>query len=148
VNDDDLDGHRRMGAAAFNRAWELLDLTEREPEQNDEMLAATFAQRHHWYVAGDARNRAIADWQVSRVTAVLGQADLARHYAERSLGESHDQDLDSFVIAYAHEALARALHLAGDTAGCERHRTAALALADAIADVEDRRRLLEDLEDL
>ena len=66
--------HRTFAPLAFNRTWALLDLDDPTREEEEDMLASTFAQRYHWYEVGTARHQAIADWQVSRVLAVLGYA--------------------------------------------------------------------------
>ncbi|MDH3462756.1 MAG: hypothetical protein OEM32_03930, partial [Acidimicrobiia bacterium] len=100
--------HRTFAPRAFNATWSLLDLQERTRDQEDEMIASTFAQRHHWYAVGTPRHRSIADWQVSRVFSVLGYAELARRFGERSLAVAKDNDLDAFVVGFAHEAIARA----------------------------------------
>ncbi|MFB3044554.1 MAG: hypothetical protein ACE1Y9_03660, partial [Acidimicrobiia bacterium] len=45
--------HRTFAPRAFNHTWTLLDETELTREQEEEMLASTFAQRHHWYNVGE-----------------------------------------------------------------------------------------------
>jgi hypothetical protein len=134
--------HRTMAPRAFNHTWALLDATERSREDEEEMLAATFAQRHHWYRVGNARNRAIADWQVSRVAAVLGYADLARRFGERSLQIAIADELGPFMIGFGHEALARAAADVDDIETFTHHLEAARALLDDIED-DDNRDLLE-----
>src|SRR5690606_32627340 len=77
--------HRAAAPHAFNETWQYLDRDHLTPAEEEAMLSAAFAQRYHWYAVGDPRNRAIADWQVSRATVVAGYAELADRFARRSL---------------------------------------------------------------
>ena len=140
--------HRTMASRAFNRTWELLDRNELTRVEQEQMLAVTFAQRHHWYQVGTARNHAIADWQVSRVAAVLGYADLARRFGEISLETAIENDLDPFVIGFAHEAIARAAADVDDVETFTEHLEAARALLADIEDDEDRELLAADLAEM
>ena len=112
------------------------------------MLASVFAQRYHWYTVGEPRNWAIADWQVSRVTAVLGYAELARRFAQRSLDLSNEYELGPFVAGFAHEALARAAADVDDVEMFTEHIAAARALLADIADPEERGVLEADLAEM
>lgn len=140
--------HRTLGPMAFNRAWELLDRAELDSEEEEEMLAATFAQRYHWYEVGDPRNWAIADWQVSRVTAVLGHADLARRFGLRSLHVAQAHNLGPFLEGFAHEAIARAAAIVDDVDTFTEHLNEAKALVGAIEDDEERHTLESDLAEM
>ncbi|HJR93094.1 MAG TPA: hypothetical protein VJ938_11685 [Acidimicrobiia bacterium] len=138
--------HRTFAPRFFNHTWELMDRADLDDEGLDEMLASAFAQRAHWYEVGDARNRAIADWQVSRAAVVAGHPDLAKRFGERSL--SRAQDLDAFVVAFAHEAIARAAAEVDDVETFEAHLMAARELALQIDDEEDRQVLMADLDQM
>jgi hypothetical protein len=133
---------------AFNEAWQLLDLAEPSREDEEAMLAATFAQRYHWYRVGTPRNQAIADWQVSRVAAVLGYADLALRFGERSLATCLDNDLDAFVTGFAHEAIARAAADVDDVEMFTEHLEAAKEKLAEIEDPEERDTLEADLAEM
>jgi hypothetical protein len=140
--------HRTLAPIAFDQTWESLDAVSLTREQEEEMLASAFAQRHHWYQVGDARNWAIADWQVSRVAAVLGYADLARRFGERSLELALENDLGPFVTGFAHEAIARAAADVDDVETFSEHVELARALLSAIDDDEDRDVLAADLAEM
>ena len=140
--------HRTFAPMSFNHTWSLLDMENRTRVQDEEMLASTFAQRYHWYQVGNARHHAIADWQVSRVAAVLGYADLARRFGERSLAVSIDNGLDPFVTAFAHEAIARAAADVDDVATFTEHLELARSLLDQIEDAEERDLLTADLAEM
>ncbi len=140
--------HRTLAPEAFNHTWELLDRPELSRAEEEEMLSSAFTQRFHWYQVGEPRNLAIADWQVSRVAAVLGYADLARRFGERSLEICRQRGLDPFVTGFAHEAIARAAAEVDDVDTFNEHLQAARALIDAITDDEDRETLEADLAEM
>lgn len=140
--------HRTFAPIAFNRTWELLDAEDLTREDEEEMLASTFAQRYHWYEVGTERNRAIADWQVSRVAGVLGYADLARRFGERSLEIAVEYDLDPFVRGFAHEAIARAAASVDDIETFTEHLELARAALAEVEDDEDRETLQADLAEM
>ena len=74
--------HRTFAPRFFNRTWELMDRPSLTSDEVDEMMASAFAQWAHWHRVGDARNRAIADWQVSRAAVRAGHPDLARPHVD------------------------------------------------------------------
>src|SRR5690606_26488099 len=63
--------HRQLAVDLFNHAWTLLELPDRTPMQDDEMLHAAHASRHHWGVVGEPVNLVRGEWQCARVYAVL-----------------------------------------------------------------------------
>lgn len=138
--------HRTFAPRFFNHTWELMDRSDLDDDEVDEMLSSAFAQRAHWYQVGDPRNRAIADWQVSRAAVMAGYPDLALRFGQRSLDVA--KDLDPFVIAFAHEAIARAAAHVDDVDTFEAHLMAARELALEIEDEEDRRVLAADLDQM
>jgi hypothetical protein len=140
--------HRTFAPRAFNHTWSLLDIEEPTREEEEEMLASTFAQRFHWYEVGSPRQRAIADWQVSRVAAVLGYTELARRFGERSLAVCLDNDLDAFVTGFAHEGIARAAAEVDDIETFTEHLEAAKEKLLEIEDPEDRDVLEADLTEM
>lgn len=140
--------HRTLAPRAFNRVWELLDQPTLSRAQEEEMLDTVFAQRHHWYRVSDARNKAIADWQVSRVTAVLGYADLARRFGERSLEIALENELGPFLVGFGHEAIARAAADVDDVETFTDHLARARATLSEISDDEERELLTADLAEM
>ncbi len=140
--------HRTLAPRAFNRTWELLDADDLSREDEEEMLATTFAQRYHWYQVGDLRSKAIADWQVARVAVVLGYADLARRFGERSLEIAEEHELGPFLVGFGHEAVARAAAEVDDVETFTEHFEAARALIEEIEDDEEREVLVADLAEM
>jgi hypothetical protein len=138
---------RRLAVDLFNHAWTLMELRRRTPEQDDELIHAAHASRHHWAAVGTAANLARGEWQLSRVYVVLGRAEPALHHARRCLAycEADPAALADWDLPYAHEALARAHALAGEDEEARRHAARARELAERVADPEDREHLEEDL---
>ncbi len=140
--------HRTFAPLAYNHTWTLLDRDGLTREEEVEMLTSSFAQRFHWREVGTPRNWAIADWQISRVTAVLGYADLARRFGEHSLQTCLENDLDPFVTGFAHEALARAAAEVDDVETFSEHLALAREMAAQIEDSEERDVLEADLAEM
>ncbi|HSK24974.1 MAG TPA: hypothetical protein VK906_17445 [Egicoccus sp.] len=141
--------HRRVAIALFNRAWDLLALTERSPELDDELLHTAHASRLHWTAAGgDATRLATGEWQCARVYAVLGRAEPAEWHAGRALAICRAATITGFLEGAAYEALARAALVAGDAEAARRWAEQARAIAEGLDDEEDREVLTADLDDL
>ncbi len=104
--------HRSAGATAFNAAWTLLEKPRLTRGEARELLTLVHTSRYHWGKAGTRRNRAIADWQVSRAFAKLGDGPWALEYALASLSLARHGAADELRLS-AHEGLARALAIAG-----------------------------------
>jgi len=144
----DPDDERRLAASLFNRTWELMEKPDRSVADDDEMIHATHASRHHWGVVGTPMNWARGEWQCARVYTVLGRAEPALHHAERCLTLAVDNDLGPFDVGCGHEAMARAYRVAGDPKKQAEHVALGDAEAEKISDAEDRKVLTDDLDDL
>ncbi|MGZ8475911.1 MAG: MerR family DNA-binding transcriptional regulator [Candidatus Limnocylindria bacterium] len=142
----DLADRRQLAVDLFNHVWTLLERTDRSAVDDDEMLHAAHASCFHWGQVGEPVNRVRGEWQCSRVYATLGRAEPALWHARRSLALCEEYGIADFDLAFAHEAIARALRLDGDRAGADASVARARAAAEAIAEDEDRELLLSDLE--
>jgi len=137
---------RALAAQLFNRVWTLIEMPERTPQQDDEMIHAAHASRLHWTRVGPPVRGARGEWQCARVYSVLGRAEPALWHARRclamleELGGGEDWDL-----AAAYEGLARASAVAGDRAAVDSWRARSRAACQTIADPEDRELIEEDL---
>ncbi len=139
--------HRKTGARSFNEAWVYLEKKRRTRTDDRRMLDLVHASRLHWGLVGTDRNRAIADWQISRVYAALGESQLALNYARSSLSLCRKSHLTA-SLGSAHEGLARALAIAKDFPAARKHLTRAQKLfAALLLDDEDRRTYLDRLEE-
>src|SRR5262245_46876142 len=136
---------RQLAAGLFNLVWKHLENPARTEAEDEAMLHAAHASRHHWTAIGTPLNRARGEWQISRVYAVLRRGEPALHHARRYLEMCGTFKLDPFDFGFAHEALARAAALAGDPAASERHVSSAREFVAQIDDAEDRQWLEENL---
>ena len=137
--------HRYFAAACFNATWDLIEKEDRTPADDQRMISLALASMYHWSERPDcgATERSGGYWQVSRVHALVGLAGEARRYGE--ICREVSGDLAPFYRGYAHEALARAARLAGDTAAAAEHLAKARALASEITDDGERELLVADL---
>jgi hypothetical protein len=139
---------QRLAARLFNRVWELLEQPDRTVTDDDEMLHAAHASRHHWGKVGDPTHWARGEWQCSRVYARLDRAEPALHHGRRCLELAEQYELSSFDLGCAHEAIARAAKLAGLADYAAKHATLALAHAEQVTEPDERTVLLEDIASL
>jgi hypothetical protein len=146
---------RSLAIGLYNRAWQLLDLADRTPQQDDELIHTAHASRHHWGEVGAPVNLARGEWLCSRVYAVLGRGEPALHHASRCLailegyaGKADRGGAEDWDLADALEALARAHAVAGDAAESRRWIVRAQEACAAIADPEDRAVIERDLESI
>lgn len=149
----DADAHRRLGKELYNHAWSLIELTDRTPEQVDEMLASTHASAYHWSKAGGTlANSARSQWQIARVYATLGRGEPALWHAQRCVALAEAAVAagvaDDWDLAAALEELARAQAVAGDGSAARETQTRAREALTGIADPEDRQLIEQDLDSL
>ncbi|MEO8247223.1 MAG: MerR family transcriptional regulator [Chloroflexota bacterium] len=148
---DGADLHRQLAVDLFNHVWTLLETENRSPAQDDEMVHAAHASRHHWGAAGRHREpyRLVAgEWQCARVYAVLGRPEPACWHAARSLALCEEAGITNFFLGAAHEAMARALLVARDADAARAHIEEARRIAAEMEDEEDREILVNDLDSL
>jgi uncharacterized protein YndB with AHSA1/START domain len=144
--DIDAEWHRSLGIDAHMEVWALLGRDDRSPADDEAMLRAAYASAYHWSRAArrTEANESRGEWMISHVLAVLDRPDGAQHHAELSMAVVESAGLTDFDLAYAHEALARAAACGGRLDDAARERAAAAAVP--IADDEDRKIFLGDLE--
>jgi uncharacterized protein YndB with AHSA1/START domain len=128
----DIEWHRSLAIEANNATHELLDMPDRSADDNGRMIHQAHAAAHHWRIAGSIENCARAEYMCSRVYAFVGRAEPALHHARNCMDLVQRAELTDWDLAYAHEALARALACNGelDEARLERQRATDVAVAD------------------
>ena len=136
---------RMLAADLFNHVWTFLETPHRTPEQDEEMLHAAHASRHHWGEIGQPANLARGEWQCSRVYAVLGRAEPALWHARRCLAICEANGIAGWDIAAGYEALARAHLVAGDLDAVAIWKAKGYEALAPIADLEDREIIGSDL---
>jgi tetratricopeptide (TPR) repeat protein len=142
---DSLEAHQHFSKHCFNRAWDLIDKSQRTPEDNEQLIHLAHASLWHWSERPDCtgKNLSIGYWQLSRIYALAGEGASALKYAQICLEKTPEED--SFLLGYAHEALARAEKIQGNEAKAKDHLSEALRLAETIDDAESQQMLLNDL---
>jgi hypothetical protein len=139
------EGERALAASLFNLAWTLLERTDRTPDDDDLMVHAAHASRYHWGRVGQPMNAARGEWQISRVYAVVGRSEPAKHHAQRCLDLCLQHGIGDFDLAYAYEALARASRVDGDAEAVNRYRLLAAEAGARIEEADDREQFEADL---
>ena len=131
--------HRILAVNYFNAAWDLIDLPQRTPGQDRDMVTMAFASRQHWHEAGGTdENLAVADWQVAHAASLVGLADLALAFARASVDRAESSDVPAWLKASTHEGLARAHAAAGDRASYDAEADRCRELLAHVDDDEDR----------
>ncbi len=146
--DIDLDAaHKYFSAHCFNQAWDLIDKSERTPEEDEQMIRLSLASQYHWSQRDDrsSTSTSIGFWQTSHIYALLGQADNARRYGQLCLEASQGEDVSPFYLGYAYEALARAEAVGGNKQGMQAFLDQARITADKIGKADEKKSLLDDL---
>ena len=131
-----------FAADCFNKTWAMLDQPSRSAHDDEQMLLLSHASLWHWTQREDCTEQtlSVGYWLIS----VLQRGDDASRYAERCLVVSHSQP--SFYLGYAHEALARAARLQGDSDKTCHHLSEARRLAALVTDSDERAMLEKDLD--
>jgi hypothetical protein len=141
--------HRQLGVDLYNYAWTLLEKGNRRRAEDDELLNATHASAYHWSRASESPEHAArAQWQISRVNAVLGRGQAAVYHAERCVAHCTENGIGDWDLAAAYEALARAYLVAGNDGEYRRNLELGREAVAQIADGEDREHIAKDLEEL
>ena len=147
---DQSAAHKYYAANCFNRAWDLIDKTDRTFAEDEDMIRLSLASHYHWTQREDYTNTnaSIAHWQTSHIYALLGQADNARCYGQLCLEVSQAEDIPPFFLGYAFEALARAEATAGNQKKSQVYIEQARSVAEKIQKAEDKEQLLKELDSI
>lgn len=139
--------HRHFAVTCFNETWKYIKKKRRSEEDNRAMLYNAMTSLWHWRQRKDATstNFCISYWQVSRVFALLGDADNARLYGNLSLKASKGKGVEAVFAGFAYEAIARAESVAGNAPKRNAHLAKARKIAEKVTDAEDREALEDDL---
>ncbi len=132
----DLEWHRTLGVDCNNGTYELMGLTDRTALQDVQLIHQAHAAAHHWRIAGTIEHWARAEYVCSRAYALVGRAEPALFHAALCRDLVVEGVLDDFDLAYAHEAMARALACNGETDVARKELARAKAVP--IADAEDK----------
>jgi hypothetical protein len=137
--------HRKLAVDLFNYVWELLEKPDRTKDENDSMVHAAHASRFLWGQVGTAVNLARGEWQVSRVYSVLNRTEPSLYHARRCLEICKENNIGDFDLAYAYEAIARAMAVAGKRSESQHYLVAASEAGERIAEQDDKNLFFNDL---
>ena len=137
------DIHRWLGVHLNNEAWKIIDEWGTEPDdqpRREEALYRAYASVYHWMQVGNPINQGRGEHLVSRTAVLVGFPELAIRHASRYLEliEAHPDLAEDWDHAFAHEAMARALAMAGEVELARMEMLEAEQLCDLIAEEEDR----------
>jgi len=138
--------NRHFAVMTYGQCWELLGRA-RTPEEDRNLLGAALTSRYHWQEAGGDKERAVADWMVSRVCAAIGEPTLAMKFASASL-DYENRTFPSLLKASLQEGMALAASAAGDSAQRDYFVAQALRELEAEKDSEDADLIRNQLSDL
>ena len=136
--------HRWLGAHLNNGAWKLIDDESISPEaplrDREEALYRAYASAYHWMQVGNPMNQGRGEHLISRTAVLVGSKDLARRHAERYLEliDANPELAEDWDRGFAHEAMARALAMAGDVDRARAERREAERLCALIVEDEER----------
>jgi len=137
--------HRQQAVDLFNFTWTLIDKPNRTPDDDDLMIHSAHASRYHWSIAGDVVNYLRGDWQIAHIYTLLNLSERALHYAQLCLRQCEVNQIGDFDLAFAYEAVARALACQGDLVEAGKYYRLAEAAGDQIAEADDRELFSSDL---
>ena len=139
--------HRALGVGLYNHTWDFLEMENRTPTQDDEMLDTAYASAYHWRFVGHTANLARSHWILSRSYAVLGRGEPALHHARRCVEilEAGGEGIEDWDVAAAAEAMARALAVDGQLDAAAAWKAKAVDATNAIANANDRKPIEGDL---
>ena len=150
-NVPNLEAHEKMAKACFNKTWDLLDKTDRNEDEENEMVHTAHASRYHWGVLvnngkGGPVNLQRGEWQIAHVYTLISRAEPALHHAKVCLKLTEDHDIGDFDLAFAYEGMARAMALSEDKDGFKKYFMLAKEAGEKIKDKGDRDYFLGELE--
>jgi hypothetical protein len=125
VNPED---EKKLAKSYFNECWDLIEKADRTPLEDAQMLHLAHASRLHWDNVGGDLERAIGEWQCSRVNALLGFSEAALLHARLSKSFSAAIPQPHFVHASAAEGLAFAYFVSGKFEDAKQCKVEALEL--------------------
>ncbi len=124
--------HEQLAKQLFNKAWDYLDMKERTPEDELNMIHSAHASRYHWGVIGQPLQFERGEWQISRVYSILKRPEPALYHAKKCLEICLENQIGDFDLAFAYEAIARAYHIAGDSENYDKYRSLAMEAGEQI----------------
>lgn len=132
--------HRWFAIELNNLAWDLLEKSDRTPDDTERMIHAAHGACFHWLQVGDLLNHLRAQNLLATVYAKAGLAEAAVRHAEKCLALSNEagERQSPFDLATVHGCVAAAYRAAGHSAQALAAQQRATAAADQLTDPADR----------
>lgn len=130
--------HKQQAIDCFNTTWDLIDLTERTPEQELDMLRRAHASRYHWGFVGEPLHFERGEWLISKAYALIGEGSRALAHAMACHSICTDEGIGDFDLTFSYEALSKAYKLLGEDALAMQYKQFALDSLAGIANDNDR----------
>lgn len=133
--------HKWFAIELNNISWELLEKTDRTPEEDEDLIHGAHASCFHWKKTGNLVNHSRALCLVANAHSAIGQGTVGLHFADRCVAmiEADREQFSDWDLPFAVDGQARALAAVGETVSAEEKRQAARQLGDAIAGEEDKK---------
>lgn len=139
--------NKKLGIQFFNETWDLMDKTDRTPQENSLMMDKAHASSLHWQLseAYEPVNGARSQWQLARVYALLGMGEGALCHAESSLRLCEANGIRDFDLAFAYEAVARAHAICSNADKADEYIALAQKASEGIEKAEDKAYVLAEI---
>ena len=134
----DREWQRKSAAALFNETWGLIEKTDRTTDDDLEMIHLAHASRALWKKVGTEVNLARGEWLIAHVYTLVNRSEPALIHARKCLEICEANHFGDWDLAFAYEALARALACAGDRSGAQKNYRLAEQAGKEIAEQDDR----------
>ncbi len=140
--------HHYLGVELHNQAWNLMEKEDRTEKDDRRMEQFALGSLFHWKHSPkyEPLNSQRGEWILARVYSHLGNGRAALAHAQECMKLTVEHQIRDFDLAFAHEAMARALAFSGKAEESMSSRNSAKEAADGIAKREDRDYFLGNLE--
>ncbi len=138
--------HKKMAVETNNGIWPVLDNPNPTQDELATALDMAHASRYHWGLVGKRINLARADYMISRVASAMKRAEPALFHARRCLQITQEEGAGDWDLAFAYEALTRAIAVAGDKVQYKKHMELAKKAVLNVKEEEDRKAVQNELD--
>jgi hypothetical protein len=135
---------RWFGVTLNNRTWDALDAgspsTDSTLDEREALLYGAYASAYHWRRVGRIAEQARGEHLLARTALRVGDFERALHHARRGhqLVTDHPDSVEDWDLAFALEALSRALAATGDIEAARARLDEAVDAVARVAETEDR----------
>jgi hypothetical protein len=139
--------HHYLGIELNIQTWKLIEKENRDEQDDERMAQFAHGSLYHWQRSPrhEPVNTQRGEWLLSRVYALRRDGEAALKHAAECLKVTMEHKIGGVDLAFAHEAMARALAVLGRKAESRAAIARAKAAAQAVAGPADRRYVLREL---